>query len=110
LKIAIRPPGKVVFPFSFRGLLETVDAAALRIDAAHHRADRAVFSGRVGRLRDQQYGVKIRGVVEMPRLAELGHALLEQTLVLLRGFVNGIDLLRPLLEINSIALAHAKIL
>jgi len=49
-QISGRPPEKVVFQLHFRGLLEAVDPTALRIDAGHHMADRAVLSRGVGRL------------------------------------------------------------
>ena len=42
--------------------------------------------------------------------AELHDVLFQQGLILRLGFVNGIDLSRPLLEIELIALGHPKVL
>ena len=60
--------------------------------------DGPVFSRGVRRLKDQQYGVTVRRVVKLLHSAELGDVLLQQTLVLILGFVDGIDLRRPLLR------------
>src|SRR5271170_1723300 len=109
-QISGRPPEKVVFQLRFRGLLEAVDPTALRIDAGHHMTDRAILTRRVGSLKDEQYRVTIGGVMEMLHLAEPGDMLFQQALVLLFGFVDGVDLRRPLFEIDLVALAHSKVL
>jgi hypothetical protein len=51
-----------VVEFFRRGLLEREYLAALRIDARHDVLDRAVFPGRVHRLKDEQQGPAILGV------------------------------------------------
>ena len=43
--------------------------------------DRAVLAGRVGRLKDQQYGMTIGRVVKLLHRAELGDVLLEGRLL-----------------------------
>jgi len=48
--------------------------------------------------------------MEMLHLAELGDVLFQQALVLLLGFVDGVDFRRPLREIDLVALADAEIL
>jgi hypothetical protein len=48
--------------------------------------------------------------MEILQLGELGDMLLQQAFVLLFRFVDGIDLRRPLVEVDLVALAHPKVL
>jgi hypothetical protein len=68
--------------------------------------DRAVLSRRVGRLKNQQDRVTIGRLMEMLQLGELRDVLFQQARVLLLGSVDRIDLRRPLLELDLVALAH----
>ena len=54
---ARRAPEKVVVQLGGAGMLEAEDLAALWIDARHDVPDRAVFTGGVHRLENQQNGV-----------------------------------------------------
>ena len=59
------------------GLLEGGDLAALRIEALHHVADRAVLAGRVHALQHQQQRAAIFGVEAVAEIVELGDVLIE---------------------------------
>ena len=109
-EIGGRSPEKVVLQFRCRRLLEAVDSTTLGIDAGHHMSDRAVLPRGVGRLKDQEYRVMIGRVVKLLHRAELGDVVFQKTLVLLLGFVDRVDLRRPLLEVDLVALAHPKVL
>ncbi len=86
----------------------------------HHMLDRAVFSRGIHRLKDQQDGMAIvdlekhlhvNGRVEQLLLrAQLRNVLFREFLILLLRFVHGIDLRRPLFEIDLVSFAHAKVL
>src|SRR5207245_6467001 len=67
--------------------LERYDAAALRVDAAHHVFDRAVLARRVHRLKDQQDAPAILRVQLVLQLAQSFDAALQE----FRGFLLGLN-------------------
>jgi hypothetical protein len=66
-----------VVEFFRRRLLEREYLAALRIDARHDVLDRAVFAGRVHRLKDEQQGPAILGVEHVLLLRQQCNAALQ---------------------------------
>jgi hypothetical protein len=91
-------------------LLETVNAAALRIDPRHDVADRAVLARRVCRLKNHQHGVPVRGPVKPLQRSELADMVIEKALVLILRLVDGVDLGRPFIEIDLIAFGDSEFL
>ena len=109
-QVAGGAPEKIMLQFAGAGMLEAEDLAALRIDARHHMPDGAVFSCRVHRLENQQHGMAIGRVEKLLLRAQLLRRALRVVFVLLLRFVYGIDLRRPLLEIDLISFPHPEIL
>ena len=73
----VRPPEIIVIQLFVRWPLERIDLGALRIQAAHHMFDRAVFAGRVHGLKNDQHGPPILGVEPFLQLREPLDAALE---------------------------------
>jgi hypothetical protein len=109
-QVARGAPEEVVLQLGGAGVLEAEHLAALRIDPGHDVPDGAVLPRRVHRLKDQQDRMAVRGVVELLLGAQLLDVVLQQRLVLVLRFVDGIDLRRPFLEIDLVAFGHAKVL
>ena len=109
-QIARGAPEKIVFQFGGAGMFEAEHLAALGIDPGHHVPDGAVFSRRIHRLKDQQDGMAVGCVEKLLLRAQLRNVLFQKFLILLLRLVHGIDLRRPLLEIDLVSFAHAKIL
>ena len=109
-EIARGAPEKIVFQFGGAGMFETEHLATLGVDPGHHMPDGAVFSRRIHRLKDQQNGMAICGVEKLLLQTELRNVLLQELLILLLRLVHGVDLRRPLLEIDLVSFAHAKVL
>ena len=76
-KAQVGAPEKVVLELGGAGLLEAGNVAALRVDAAHHVADGAVFAGGVHALEDEQKRIAIGAVEQLLLIAERGDVLLE---------------------------------
>src|SRR5436190_8845666 len=53
------PPEKIVLQFRWAWMLEAEHPVALGVDPGHDVLDGAVFSRRIHRLKDQQYGIAI---------------------------------------------------
>ncbi len=64
-KVAGRAPEKIVLQFTGAGMFEAEDLASLRIDPGHHVPDRAVLSGSVHGLENQQYRIAIGRVEKL---------------------------------------------
>ena len=73
-------PEKVVVEFLGRGLLEAEDLAALGIDARHHVLDRAILTGGIHGLQDNQDRPAIGGVEAILSFGQLGDVLREHIL------------------------------
>ena len=58
-------PEEVVFEVVIGGLFEAEHLAALRVHPGHHMADRAVFTGGVHALKDQQQRPMVGGVMQL---------------------------------------------
>ena len=74
---AIDAPKEIVGKLFDAGLLERRHLAALRIEALHHVADRAVLAGRVHALQHQQQRAAAFGVKPVAEVVELGDVLIE---------------------------------
>ena len=103
-------PQKVVFQFGGAGMFEAEHLAALGVDPGHHVPDGAVFSRRIHRLKDQQDGMAIGRVEKLLLRTQLRDVLFQKLFVLLLRLVHGIDLRRPLFEIDLVSFPHAKVL
>ena len=84
--------------------------AALGIDTGHHMSDGAVFSRRIHRLKDQQDGMAVGRVEKLLLRTELRDVFFQRLFAMLLRLVDGIDLRRPLLEVDLVSLTHAKVL
>ena len=109
-QIAGGAPEKIVLQFGGAGMLEAEYLAALRVDPGHDVLDGAVFSRRIHRLKDQQDGIAVGCVEKLLLRTQLRNVFFQKLLVLLFRLVDGIDLRRPLFEIDLVSFPHAKIL
>ena len=73
----MNPPQEIVVKLLDAGLLERRDLAALRIEAFHHVADRAVLAGRVHALQHHQQRAAVLGVEPIAEVAEDGDVLID---------------------------------
>lgn len=64
-QVARAAPEKIVFEFGGAGVLETEHLHPLRVHARHHVPDRAILAGGIHRLKDHQYGMAVRDVVQL---------------------------------------------
>src|SRR5204863_7725101 len=71
------PPEEVVVQVLGRRLLEAEYLAALRVHAGHDVLDRAILTGRVHRLEDDQDGVAVVGVEQVLGLGQVRQILVE---------------------------------
>ena len=76
-------PEEVVGQLVDAGLLERGDLAALRIEAPHHVADRAVLAGGVHALQHQQQRAAVLGIEPVAEVGQHGDVLVEFGLGLL---------------------------
>src|ERR1700733_15128482 len=84
--------------------------AALGVDAGHDVPDCAVFSSRIRRLKDQQDCIAIGRIEKLLLRAQIRNVFFQNLFVLLLRLVHGVDLRRPLFEIDLPSFPHAKVL
>ena len=70
-------PEEIVGQLVDAGLLERGDLAALRIEALHHVADRAVLAGGVHALQHQQQRAAVLGVEPVAQVVQFGDVFVE---------------------------------
>jgi hypothetical protein len=90
-------------------MLEAEYLTTLRIDARHHMLDRSVFSCRVHPLKNEQNGIPIGCIKKLSQRTQMSDVLIQELLVLIFRFVHGIDLRRPLFEIDLVSFPHTKL-
>ena len=86
------PPEKRVVEFLGRGLLERVDLAPLRVDAAHDVLDRAVLAGAVHGLEYDEHGMRVVRPQYFLRASQRGEVRLQV------GLRSGFELVLPQLS------------
>ena len=96
--------------FHRRRVLVAVHLAALGINARHHMLDRAVFSGRIHRLEDQQDRMLVRRKQDLLPCAEAGNVPVEDVPVVLLRTVHRADLGRQVVQADPAFSADAKTL
>ena len=108
-KAARRAPEEIVIELFRAGLFETENLATLWIDARHDVTNGAIFARAVHALEDQQQRIAMRCVVKLLLRAQLLNVLVEKLLILLLRLGIGLDLRRPLAEVDLFVWWHAKI-
>ena len=79
-------PEEIMFQFFGAGLLEAGNFASLRVDPGHDVPDRAVLTGSVHALEDQQKRMAVGCVVKLLQCAEILHVFFKQLLIVLFRF------------------------
>ena len=100
----LHAPQKVMRLFQGRRLLERGDAAALRIDRAHHMFDRAVLAGRVHALKHDEQAIARRREQPLMHARDALGMVGERGLVVSLGLIKRFDFGRPVLEVERLAL------
>ncbi|OIQ69211.1 hypothetical protein GALL_491890 [mine drainage metagenome] len=107
-QVAGGAPEEVVLKFLRTRMLKAEHLAALRVDARHHVANRAVLACRVHRLKHQQQGMAVRRVEQALLVAELLHVVSQQIVIGLLRFAQSLGLRGPADQVNRIAFADLE--
>ena len=106
---ARRAPEEIMTQFFGARLLETVDFAALRVDAGQDVADRAVLSGGVHCLKNQEHRIAVERIEEALQSAQIPDVRGEKLFVVLLRLVERSDARCPLLQPDRFPARKAEV-
>ena len=109
-KLAGGAPEKIVLQFGWAGMFEAEYLTTLWVDPGHHVLDCTIFSRRIHRLKDQQYGIAVGCVEKLLQRAELRNVICQEFVIVLLRLVHGLHVRRPLPEVDLVCFPYAKIL
>jgi hypothetical protein len=90
-------------------MLEAVDVAALRVDAREEMADRAILSGGVHALENEEHRIAVGRIEEVLQRSQLLDVFCEKVLALLVRLVERSYVGWPLLEADVLSFRNAEI-
>ena len=91
-------------------LLETVNLAALWIDARHDVTNGAVLAGAVHALEDEEQGALVGGVEQALQITESVDMFLQHVTIVALRAVDRLHQRRPLVEFDRLTFAYAIII